>query len=267
MSKVAVDGISVTELHTRFVTARPFPHLVLKDAIALDRASILRDFPVPEWSGWHRFRDGYQYQKMFYDDIDGMPASLAGVIHQLNAPAFLEFLEKITGIEGLIPDPHLQGGGLHCSGPGGILAPHTDFHLYKRLHLYRRINLLLYLNPGWCHEDGGCLELYAKGNAVPVVTVVPEWGSMVIFQTDDNSIHGFSHPIQGNQWRKSIALYYYTAEEASRFSGDTTTHWKTHGNISRLRLSLYKGLIFGSRALSYLAYRINPRNKRIDRGI
>lgn len=250
------------ELSAAFSTATPFPHLVVDDVLRVPADELLPAFPGPDWPHWHRFEDSYQAGKMFCQDIAAIPEPLAAVIRELSQPPFLEWLERVSGVEGLIPDPYLEGGGLHCTGQGGILAPHTDFHLYPRLDLYRQVNVLVYLNPEWSQEDGGCLELWEKGASAPAKTVVPAWGRCVVFRTDDRSVHGFSSPIaRPGLWRRSIALYYYTAVENESFAGDTTTHWQEHGEhgrIGRIRLGLYRTLLLGSRGLAMLAHRANP---------
>jgi hypothetical protein len=85
---------------------------------------------------------------------------------------------------------------------------------------------------------------------------------MVVFRTDDRSPHGFTTPVAARHYRRSIALYYYTATETEGFAGDTNTYWKTHGEPStrtrRARLAAYRSLLTGSRALSMLAHRCNP---------
>jgi hypothetical protein len=91
--------------------------------------------------------------------------------------------------------------------------------------------------------------------------VVPSWGKCVIFLTDDQSVHGFSVPVVGDHWRKSIALYYYTSADANVFSGDRDTNWQQHGKqggVNGLRIKLYQALFFASRALSRTAYKVNP---------
>jgi hypothetical protein len=186
------------------------------------------------------------------------------MVHELSEPSFLRFLEDLTGLEALVPDPHLDGAGLHMSGAGGILAPHTDFHIYPRLNLYRRLNAIVYLNPGWNPEHGGNLALYDGDTKVESIT--PVWGRCVIFATDDNSIHGFPDPIVEGRVRRSVATYYYTSQEAESFSGDTTTYWRQHGEgrmspMSRARLRAYKGLLSGSRGLSRVAHTVNPNRR------
>jgi hypothetical protein len=191
-----------------------------------------------------------------------LPPLFADMIHELSGPSFLAFLEAVTGIRGLIPDPYLAGGGLHSSGPGGILAPHADFHAYGRLALYRRINVLVYLNPDWHENYGGCLELFRKGETTPSASVVPVYGRMMMFVTDDRSIHGFTKPVTGpDRWRHSLALYYYTSEDTSTFAGDGATYWQTHGTqrgLRLLQLGAYKILQRGAWFLSKMAHRVNP---------
>jgi hypothetical protein len=252
----------VQGLRRRFDEAQPFPHVVLDDVLDAPAGLIATAFPDPDWAGWRRYVDDYQPAKLVCSDSTVMPGELAALVAELSAPPFLAFLEAVTGIDKLLPDPYLEGGGLHASGPGGVLAPHTDFHVYPRLDLYRRVNALLYLNEEWNERDGGCLELFGSARDAPVVSVVPSWGRLVVFRTDHRSIHGFTHPIVGDRWRKSIALYYYTALEADTFAGDTNTYWKRHGEAGgskrRVRMAAYRALLATSRAFSYLAHRVNP---------
>lgn len=249
-----VDGLS-------FATGDPFPHVVVDSVLDEAANDLVECFPSPEWTGWRRYGDDYQPNKLICSDIEAIPPTLRTVIEEFHAPRFLEWLEALTGIDALLPDPYLEGGGLHCSGPGGVLTPHTDFHIYPRLNLYRRVNVILYLNPGWNASDGGCLELFHKGSRVATRRIVPEWGTMVVFRTDDRSVHGFPAPVADGRWRRSIALYFYTAADTSEFAGDTNTYWQAHGaaqGVRAARLKLYQALLYTSRACSWAAHRINP---------
>ena len=255
-------------LRAEFSEAKPFPHLAIPDFIKIPQDSLLAAFPKPDWEGWQGFQDAYQTSKRFCQDIDRIPQLPAAMIHDLSSPAFLEFLGAVTGIPRLMPDPYLEGGGLHMSGPRGVLTPHTDFHSYLKLKLYRRVNVLVYLTPEWRPEFGGCLELYEKGGATPVRSIVPTWGTCVVFRTDDRSVHGFSKPTAEGKWRRSIALYYYTSEEPADFSGDETTHWQAHGRQTgtrTVRLWLYMLFLRGSRLCSRLAHQVNPNLEEVLR--
>jgi len=247
------------DLTAAYAKAAPFPHAVIDDVLSVDSAT-LGDFPASDWEHWNQLGDKYQHQKMSCGNIRVIPEPFKQVIHELTEPKFLQLLEKITGIEKLIPDPHLSGGGLHMSGPGGILAAHTDFHIYRRLGLYRRINVLLYLNEGWQPEDGGGLTFYSGDS--PATVISPIFGRLAIFTTDDKSVHGFPTPVAEGKWRKSIALYYYTSTEAENFSGDETTYWRQHDNltgiVSSARFLAYRLLLNVSRGFSALAHVANP---------
>jgi hypothetical protein len=249
----------IERLRAAFASAEPFPHVVIDGFVGSGGEAALDAFPGGDWPHWRRFQDTYQREKRTCDDIRVIPEPLAALIRQANDAAFLETLETITGVSRLIPDPYLEGGGLHVSGPGGVLAPHTDFHLYERLDLYRALNLLIYLNRDWGEGDGGELELYALGEATPKVRVSPTFGRAVIFRTDDRSVHGFTTPVAPGKWRRSVALYYYTSRELAAFSGDTRTHWRARAiPMSGARLAAHDGLILMSRVLSKLAYMIDP---------
>jgi Rps23 Pro-64 3,4-dihydroxylase Tpa1-like proline 4-hydroxylase len=249
----------IDDLSARYAHADPFPHAVIDDVLPADRSS-LGEFPANDWAHWNQLGDKYQHQKLSCGNIHMIPEPFKQIIHELSEPKFLELLERITGIQKLIPDPYLSGGGLHLSGPGGILAAHTDFHIYRRLGMYRRINVLLYLNDDWQPEYGGNLTLYSQDT--PVTTITPTFGRMAIFTTDDKSVHGFPTPVAEGKWRKSIALYYYTSTEAQHFSGDETTYWRQHEDladpVSKARFLVYKLLLNISRGFSALAHVANP---------
>jgi hypothetical protein len=125
------------------------------------------------------------------------------------------FLEELTGINGLIPDPYFEGGGLHETKHGGHLGVHADFNVNERLGLERRLNLLIYLNEDWLDDYGGQLELWSKDMSRCVVRVRPVIGRAVIFNTALDSFHGHPEPLDcpHSRSRRSIATYYYTAPE------------------------------------------------------
>jgi Rps23 Pro-64 3,4-dihydroxylase Tpa1-like proline 4-hydroxylase len=143
----------------------------------------------------------------------------------LNSNPFVGFLEKITAITGLLADPHLQGGGVHNTRPGGYLKVHADFNKHPRYGLDRRLNLLIYLNEDWQPEYGGDLELWSPDMQSCIHSIAPIAGRCVIFRTSSNSYHGHPHPLTcpPDRSRRSVALYYYSNgrpdEDGSREHG------------------------------------------------
>ncbi len=194
--------------------ASPFPHIVMDDFLSPDLLrGLLADFPSSEGKD---FFDREQEQLKFqYAPDEVRIGQLRNLLHELNSKAFVSFLESMTGITGLIPDPHFLGGGLHEIKQGGHLGIHADFNVHNRLKLQRRLNLLIYLNDDWSPEYGGNLELWDVEMKACCVKVLPVLGRAVVFNTDLDSFHG--HPdaltCPENRTRRSIATYYYTAPE------------------------------------------------------
>jgi 2-oxoglutarate-Fe(II)-dependent oxygenase superfamily protein len=194
--------------------AEPFPHLVedeLFNPSILDR--VVGEFEAMERDGWHHSQAPHE-RKWSTEDAHQMGPFTSALIAHLNAGPFVSFLEELTGIGGLVPDPHLRGGGLHEIRQGGLLGVHADFNVHPRLRLYRRLNLLVYLNKEWQQEWGGALELWDRGGQRCVRAIQPVFNRAVLFDTSNFSYHGHPHPLAcpPERSRKSVALYYYALE-------------------------------------------------------
>ena len=146
------------------------------------------------------------------------------MFEELNAVPFVTFLEQLTGIGGVIPDPHLRGGGLHEIVRGGLLGIHADFNHNQRMDVWRWLNLLIYLNTEWDETWGGHLELWDREGKTCVKRIAPVFNRAVIFDTSNFSYHGHPHPLNcpEDDSRKSLALYYYTV--GYPYADDTTPH-------------------------------------------
>ena len=197
----------------RYTTAAPFPHVVIDGFIQKAALkTVLREFVRVDGERW-KSRSRETEIKLSNEDESSFGPFTWKLIHTLNSGYFLAFLEKLTGIDGLIADSHLRGGGLHEIKRGGKLNVHADFNFHRRLRLYRRLNLLLYLNRGWKEEWGGHLELWNRDMTTGCERILPIFNRAVIFNTSRYSYHGHPIPLAcpDAQSRRSIALYYYTS--------------------------------------------------------
>lgn len=252
---------TVSEDAKSFGAAEPFLHLVKSDFLDPANVSTLsKAFPHDQWEGWYNADHVHQRLKMTCDDIARIPNDLGALLHELNSGPFLKYLTKLSGIEGLLPDPFLEGGGLHLTKPGGTLTPHIDFHQGKSVQMYRRLNLLVYLNDDWRDGDGGELELWPAKGSKPAVHVQPHGGTMVVFRTDTKSLHGFTNPVARLN-RRSVAVYYYTVEDAGEFSGSGTTYWRStsirNPGLKLPLLWLERLFLFASKAFASLSWRMS----------
>lgn len=194
---------------------QPYPHIGIDNFF--DQAVIeelILDYPSASYHSWQRasFDPQYEKSKLSLDRIEEFPATIRIFVEALNSPIFLKFLERLVGIDDLMPDPYLAGGGLHMTPRGGRLGIHADFNLHKKFGLDRRLNLLLYLNRNWQQEWGGEFELWDKDVKTKVKSYLPIANRVVVFSTTDTSFHGHPDPLNcpKGQYRRSIALYYYT---------------------------------------------------------
>ncbi len=138
-----------------YVTALPFPHAVF-DGLFADEVldAVLSDFPQPQGINWVSF-DSATEKKLGYSYKEPLGETLRSFMFEMSSAPVLEFLERLTGIEGLIPDPYFGGAGPHQIVRGGFLKVHADFNWHPLLKLDRRLNLIVYLNKRRPHRALG----------------------------------------------------------------------------------------------------------------
>ena len=202
-----------TEKRAGYQNNTPFPHIVIEGLFneeILD--AVLEEFPDLSRSQGKLEYDNEHEVKLASIGEDHFGPRTKLFFHFLNSKPFIDFLEGMTGIDGLVPDPHFFGGGLHELKHGGFLNIHADFNRHPKMRLDRRLNLLIYLNKGWTDENGGQLELWDREMKVCHRMVVPAYNTAVVFSTTDFSYHGNPTPVNcpNGGSRKSLALYYYT---------------------------------------------------------
>lgn len=218
-----------------YIAADPFPHVVIDQFLPPEYADkTLEVFPGPEsgiWLDWKRRDLDHHPGKQgigHASRLDDVSPHLQNMLFAFNSYPFLNFLEKLTGIVKLLPDPYLHGGGVHQILSGGRLAIHTDFNDLQALDLYRRINVLFYLNKDWKPEYRGDLELWDEELKRCAQSIPPIFNRLVVFDTNKKSFHGHPAPLNTPEHitRKSLALYYYTAKPAPDRIYDGLTDWK-----------------------------------------
>jgi hypothetical protein len=225
---------------TLYTGNKPWPHLVIDDFFdpeCLER--VRREASAIDRSKrYAKFLDRKTDHNKFAFLPDVVGPETARLVNFLNSGAFLTFLEKLTGISGLLVDPSYFGGGLHKILAGGFLEIHSDFNHLKRYDLERRLNLLLYLNKDWQPSYQGDLEMWDRQSMTRVTAVAPVFNRCVIFSTTAGSLHG--HPVAlatpPGMERMSIALYYYTNTWEPVVGEHSTLYYISQNNKVRLRV-------------------------------
>jgi Rps23 Pro-64 3,4-dihydroxylase Tpa1-like proline 4-hydroxylase len=212
----------------------PFPHVVINELLPDSIARrIAKEFPLPSSPSFKKPDvDNFQVNKLglmqesYFSDVSPF---LRHILAEFNSMVFLDFLEGITGIQGLIPDPHFIGGAMHQILPSGHLSIHADFNFDRRRSLQRRINVLFYLNQDWQPEYGGDLELWSEDMSRCCKSIAPALNRCVIFNTSSTSYHGHPEPLRcpAGMTRKSLAFYYYTALPKDQAIEPHSTLWQS----------------------------------------
>lgn len=247
------DPTEVVELfrskRESYQTAEPFPHACFNGLVSDSLLEQVRaEFPAPDDDVWRRLEEpGYSHNKMISNDFESSAGHHAQrLFRALNSSFFLQCLENLTGISGLIPDPYGYAGGLHQYTRGGYLEVHTDFNYHPRLKLYRRVNLILYLNRDWKPEYEGGLILRDKTGSRSE-EIFPGWNQMLIANIGPEAYHGFPTPLAcpDGATRKSLATWYYTSElplRDSTFYIFNPPQFKGRSSKSRLSI-LWKSIL------------------------
>jgi len=192
--------------------AKPFPHAAFDNFIdpRIARA-VAQACPEPEHIDWV-VRDNRYNLKKYQHDETKLPTMIRLMLREFNSRQFILFLETLTGIDNLLPDPYFIGGGLHLCSRGDFLKIHADFNWHHKLQAHRRVNVLFYLNEDWQAEWGGALEFWDKELTGAVASYYPFFNSVIIFNTNEDSNHGHPHPLAcpPEIHRRALNLYYYT---------------------------------------------------------
>lgn len=221
MNKNWVDlkSVDVQTLGTEFKNSVPFNHIVLDNFFNKELLDgVLAELQNENYETWDkRNHTGVQVKwRSNWKTDEDVPPLTYDFIQFLNSGNFLRFLSKLTGIDGIIPDPYLTGGGFNQTNRGGLLGVHADGNWHDLMGVHRRINVIIYLNKEWQDEWGGQLELWDRNSDnLPnkcIKKITPIFNRICIFRTDDFSFHGHSTPLEcpEDRSRQSLILYYYT---------------------------------------------------------
>ncbi len=221
---------------------KPFKHAVIDNFLPNKFAELaLKSFPSSHDPCWEHTNDeGIEVKsrsawKSEFDIPDGM----VDVIRVLNSSILLKAMSKLLDIPKLMPDPYFTGGGLNMSQKGGHLDVHVDGNYHDASGLNRRVNLLIYLNPNWNKQWGGEFGVYSADGSELVHSIDPIHNRCVIFDSHDKSYHGLPNPINfpKNDPRRSIILYYYTAEKRPTYQIEVdephSALWRSKGFVDK----------------------------------
>lgn len=199
-------------------TAQPFAHLVLDEVFNPELLRLVHEeFDLYGPRQWRVVHSGQQATHRSLPQASMGPASelYFGLV---NSRWFVRLLSAVSGVEDLITDPDLHGGGLHETRKGGHFGIHRDFDRHPRFGLDNEMVFITYLNEGWDPQWGGALEFWDAHAKRCVSSVDPVFGRSVLLRHGPRSFHGHPAPlaVPEGRARRSVATYYYSYRLAQR---------------------------------------------------
>lgn len=219
-----INEIDYAALKKHMQTVEPFPYFCIDNFLKEDFAEeVYSSFPSYEesLSKGKSFNAVNEKRKVQLTNYSEFPDSIKKLSDLLASKEFIDKISYVTGIQNLLSDPDLRGGGIHQTDSGGHLDVHVDFNYIKDKAYYRRLNLLLYFNKDWKEEYGGYLDLWDKDVTERHGYFKPSFNRLCGFVTSEISYHGVT-PITcpKGEVRRSFAIYYYTKEAPKEWSGN-----------------------------------------------
>ncbi len=210
LNKALGSMATIDAMRAEFDSSVPFPHMVVDGLFSPDLLErILLDYQDMRDSDWISYNNANEIKLGTRPNAQLGEASQAyfDILHRAK---FTQFLSAVTGIQALMPDPMLRGGGLHEIPVGGKFAIHIDFTRHVDTQLDNRLVFITYLNKDWQEKWGGSLELWTSSACIK--KIVPVFGRSILFAHTAHSLHGHPDPVDtpDGRTRRSVAGYFYT---------------------------------------------------------
>jgi len=196
-------------LSSSFRNNIPIRHFVIDNFLVNNVANeIFAHFPAIDLMKVHY--KGINEKKAEHSDFSFLHPLFNKMHHELSAKYFIEWLQKITGINELQTVEDRLGYGLTQGANNSFLDIHIDYNLHPIKKIYRKLNLIIFFNATWETHWGGNLELWDAEVRNCIQSISPVFNRCVVFECSDISFHGYSKiTVPENITRKSAYQYYF----------------------------------------------------------
>ncbi|MEK6825899.1 MAG: 2OG-Fe(II) oxygenase family protein [Nanoarchaeota archaeon] len=175
-----LDRQKIKEMSKIFISAKPFPHLIIKDFLNKEKAKQL--FVALKKEPFQKKNSDLFSLSQTLDFASTKNISLQELYKLFTSSEFTKIFSKITNI-------NLKGK----IDMAGSLYEDTDFLLCHDDQLQgRKIAYIYYLSQDFREYDGGALFLLSDKNGHPDKTIkryLPEWNSCILFEVSKKSWH------------------------------------------------------------------------------
>lgn len=150
-----INLLDYENIKSRFLSSEPFNHVVIDNFFTSEYAALLaNEFPRIDTNDGVYYNNPLEIKKAI-GDWNKFKKNTYTVFQYMCSQDFIEKIQLCTGINGLIADYGLHGGGYHMHPTGGKLNVHKDYSIHPKLDLERRLNIIIYMTPNWDSAWGG----------------------------------------------------------------------------------------------------------------
>jgi hypothetical protein len=211
----------LNKIYNSKIIHEPFSHFVIDNFLDTNLVDQLaEEFPAYEHPMWYNYNNPIEVKKTM-NSWDRFPPATYQFFWELSSPAFSAALSAVFNTS-LHADIGLNGGGWHVHGKGGMLNVHQDYSIHPKIPFERKLNIIYHISKDWDPSWGGGLELWSHDheNNKPkelIRTIDVKYNRAVIFDTTQNSWHGFSRKFTCPEgvYRKTLAMYYVQEPNAT----------------------------------------------------
>jgi Rps23 Pro-64 3,4-dihydroxylase Tpa1-like proline 4-hydroxylase len=204
-------GLEPSTARMRYRCARPWPHLVVDDAVSGEVAAAVAAEAARVPSEAMHHQHSRRQQKLSSTSPDDLGPTTSAVLRELSGPVLIDFVEALTGLTGLVGDPQFCRAGLFVTPPGGWQRVHEDFRIHPVTRRWNRVIMLLYCSE-WSPRYGGELELWPQDMSEVGTRIAPRPGRLVVFETTRSHRHGIRAMAADATPRVALASRLYSAE-------------------------------------------------------
>lgn len=200
-----------------FRNAAPFAHIAIDGLFSPRLLDLIHEEFEPASGAFRQVKTAHETTYRSRRPTDLGPAGQR-YIDLVHSHRFVDYLSRITGIDDLIVDHGLRGGGMHETVRGGRFDVHADFNYHRETMLRNALVVITYLNRDWDPSYGGDLELWDAQSRRCVTKVAPLFGRTLIMRHSATAFHGHPLPLAtpDGRSRRSIATYYYVNGSAEQ---------------------------------------------------
>jgi len=211
------NSLDLSELNKSFNDPnKPYKYVVIDNFFNKEDCDRFSDsHPTPTDKRWFKFRDKIKGKKNIFEQKmigiahpDSLPKECYNIIKELTSQNFVDMLEKITGIEGILNDTYNEIGqwsGVRGMFPGAYQSIHSDARKHPFLGIEKKITLIGYLNKEWKEDDAGYTEVWTNDMSTCYERVNPLYNRVMIFENTEKSYHGVP---EVNCYRKTFLTAY-----------------------------------------------------------